>query len=220
VNGRRDRVTSRAAARQRPSRSSRCSIEGALDREAVRRQDRAVAPADIDLLTRQPAGEEQLYVFDRGRSASRHLVMHRGDRRPDLSPRLPSRCTEYRRMLRLAKEGNVGIIVDQPQFGTKPERDRDARVETYADRGFDALRPGFGGGQAVLATNPWRANARPSRRPQRASLNLPDEVLSLTPPVWTWACIKDDAAAPCCVAAPFALLTDDRLCIPQPPFQS
>src|SRR3977135_3352880 len=80
-------------------------------------------------------------------------------------------------MLRLAEERNVSIVVDQSQFGTKPERDRNARVETYADRRFDALRP-------CLRISKWGCG--PS-----LGAHAPAQLAATSEPCWTCTITAD-----------------------------
>ena len=138
----------------------RANVEGALDGLAIVREDRAVAEGDVDLLERQAPREKQLHVLDPGRPAGPDLVVHRPDRGPDLAPSLAARRPEHGGVLGLAEEGDVGIVVDEPQLRPEPEEDRERRVEAEPhrrlDRGGPGLRRPERGGRPVLG----RASAR------------------------------------------------------------
>jgi hypothetical protein len=104
------------------------STEHAINRASIGGENRAVAECDIYFFARQVAREEHLKVFDRSRSSRCHFGMHWTNRWPDFAPDLASRFAERTGMLYFTKEGNVRIVVYQPQIGTDPKQDRKSGV--------------------------------------------------------------------------------------------
>ena len=137
--------------------------EDAIDCPAVGREDRAVREPDVDLLPREVAGEEEDIVEPARSAGAARRPRASGRWGPRSRPRPPAPAGRGARVLDLAQEGDVGVVIQDGQAGSPPEHDgeADVRHRLMARRRFS----GQPAGRAQVGARPVEAGAsvRPSR---------------------------------------------------------
>jgi hypothetical protein len=107
---------------------------------------RAVGVRPVRLLPVPVPVHRQQHVVRPGRlPRGQHAVQHRADDVPDLRPHRRSRLVQ-RRMLG-AEQRQIGVVVEEAQFGAPPQDHREPRGQADAHRRAQALGPAVGGAE-------------------------------------------------------------------------